>query len=131
MIAKTDPVTCAIYAKRNGLLSTPGWKRFKHIVKNQKKLTRMINQTRLHQIRHSVHYKFGVRVPRNHQQAMLFNQENKNTKWQDAELIELAQLDEYDCFNDLGKDLDCLIATRESPYIWFMISNMMVIIKYN
>ena len=35
-IAKTDPVTCAIYAKRNGLLNTPGWKRFKPIVKNQK-----------------------------------------------------------------------------------------------
>ena len=53
LIAKTDPVTCAIYAKRNGLLNTPGWKRFKPIVKNQKKLTRMINQTRLHQVRHS------------------------------------------------------------------------------
>ena len=53
LIAKTDPVTCAMYAKRNGLLSTPGWKRFKHIVKNQKKLTRIINQTRLHQVRHS------------------------------------------------------------------------------
>ena len=24
LIAKTDPVTCAIYAKRNGLLNTPG-----------------------------------------------------------------------------------------------------------
>ena len=36
LIAKTDPVTCAIYAKQNGLLSTPGWKRFKSIVKNQK-----------------------------------------------------------------------------------------------
>ena len=48
LIAKTDPVTCTIYAKKNGLLSTPGWKRFKPIVKNQKKLTRMINQARLH-----------------------------------------------------------------------------------
>ena len=31
VIAKDDPVTCAIYAKENGLLDTPGWKQFKSI----------------------------------------------------------------------------------------------------
>ena len=36
LITKTDPVTCAIYAKRNGLLNTPEWKRFKPIVKTRK-----------------------------------------------------------------------------------------------
>ena len=46
-IAADDPVTCAIYAKKMNLLDEPGWKRFKKIIKNQKKLTRMINQTRL------------------------------------------------------------------------------------
>ena len=35
LIAKTDPVTCTIYAKRNSLLNTPGWKRF-----NQLSITR-------------------------------------------------------------------------------------------
>ena len=29
LIAADDPVTCAIYAKDNDLLSLPGWKRFK------------------------------------------------------------------------------------------------------
>jgi hypothetical protein len=29
IIAVDDPVTCAIYARENGLLDQPGWKRFK------------------------------------------------------------------------------------------------------
>ena len=35
-IAADDPITCAIYAKDNGLLDTPGWKRFKSIARRQK-----------------------------------------------------------------------------------------------
>jgi len=31
LIAADDPVTCAIYAKENGLLDLDGWKRFKGI----------------------------------------------------------------------------------------------------
>jgi hypothetical protein len=47
IIAVDDPVTCAIYASENGLLDQPGWKRFKHIVKNEKKFTHMVNQAKL------------------------------------------------------------------------------------
>jgi hypothetical protein len=35
-IAKDDQVTCAIYAKENGLLDLPGWKQFKSIARCQK-----------------------------------------------------------------------------------------------
>ena len=38
IIAKDAPVACAIYARDNNLLDTPGWKRFKRIAKKQKKL---------------------------------------------------------------------------------------------
>jgi hypothetical protein len=38
IIAVDDPVTCAIYARENVLLDQPGWKRFKHIAKNKKKV---------------------------------------------------------------------------------------------
>ncbi len=31
LIAADDPITCAIYAKENGLLNLDGWKRFKGI----------------------------------------------------------------------------------------------------
>jgi hypothetical protein len=45
-----DPVTVALYAQRNGLLSTPGWKRCKRYIKNPKTLARMINQTKLKRV---------------------------------------------------------------------------------
>jgi hypothetical protein len=38
MIGKFDPVTCTEYAHRMNLLSTPGWKRFRHSYKNPKKV---------------------------------------------------------------------------------------------
>ena len=47
IIGADDPVACAIYARDNGLLDTPGWKRFKTIAKRQKKLLRMVNQAKL------------------------------------------------------------------------------------
>jgi hypothetical protein len=47
IIAANDTVTCAIYARENGLLDQPGWKRFKHIAKNEKNFTRMVNQAKL------------------------------------------------------------------------------------
>ena len=37
-IAKDDPVTCAFYPKKHGLLDLPGWKQFKNIAKKQKKM---------------------------------------------------------------------------------------------
>ena len=42
IIAADDPVTCALYAKKNNLLNTPGWKRFKDIAKRDKKMIRKL-----------------------------------------------------------------------------------------
>ena len=47
IIAADDPVSCALYAKRNGLLSTPGWIRFKCLAKCEGKLLHMVNQAKL------------------------------------------------------------------------------------
>ena len=47
LIAADDPVTCAVYAKKHDLLHLDGWKRLKHIAKNQKQLTRAINQSKI------------------------------------------------------------------------------------
>jgi hypothetical protein len=47
VIAADDPVSCVLYARENGLLDKPGWKRFKHIAKREKKFTRMVNQAKL------------------------------------------------------------------------------------
>jgi hypothetical protein len=53
VIAADDPVSCAIYARENDLLDKPGWKRFKHIAKREKKFIRMVNQAKLRSYNHS------------------------------------------------------------------------------
>jgi hypothetical protein len=97
-----DPVTVSVYAKDNGLLSTPGWKRCKPYVKNFKRLSRMVNQRNLKNFRNRPVYKCGYQVPRNHEEAVFIDEKNGNTKWQDSEKLEMAQLFEYKCFEDLG-----------------------------
>jgi len=44
VIAKSDPVSCAIYAKENGMLHLPGWQQFTRLARRQKKLIRLPNQ---------------------------------------------------------------------------------------
>ena len=103
LIAKDDPVTCAEYAQRNGLLDIPGWKRFKRLAKNEKKITRLVNQAKLKSYRRDPFWKFGFLVPRNHSQAVELDEKNGNTKWQDSEAVEMLQLIEYDTFIDKGE----------------------------
>ena len=43
IVIKDDPVSVASYADENNLIDTIGWKRVKHIAKNQKKLQRMVD----------------------------------------------------------------------------------------
>ena len=103
VIAADDPVTCAAYAKEKGLLEEEGWRRFKRIAKRQKKLVRLMNQSKLRAVRTLPIFKYGFLVPRNHEQAVDIDERNGNTKWQDAEKTETVQLDEYDTFIDKGK----------------------------
>ena len=53
LIAADDPVTCAEYANKHDLLHLDGWKRIKLIGKNQKQLTRAVNQSKIRQVRRS------------------------------------------------------------------------------
>ena len=45
---------------------------------------------------------YGILVPRNHQQAVDLDYANGNTKWQEAESLEIDKVDEYDAFIDKG-----------------------------
>ena len=98
-----DPVSVSLYARENNLLDQDGWKRCKHYTKNVKMFARMINQARLKNLRQKPVYKYGFQVPRNHEEAMFIDAKNGNTKWRDAEKLEIDQLFEYECFDDLGK----------------------------
>jgi Reverse transcriptase (RNA-dependent DNA polymerase) len=62
----------------------------------------MINQAKLKSYKREPFWKFGVHVPRNHAQAMELDKQNGNTKWQDAEGIEMGQLLEYNTWIDKG-----------------------------
>jgi hypothetical protein len=97
-----DAVTVSLYAQRNGLLQTPGWKRCKKYAKNPKKLARMINQARLKSHRLKPVYKYGFQVPRNHDEAVRIDERFGNKKWQDAEVLEIQQLFEYKFADDQG-----------------------------
>jgi len=98
VIAGTDPVTMAAYAKEHNLLDTPGWKQFKRYVKNPKMIARAAKQTALKRSRTGIRIKFGFRVPRTIQEARRLDDRNGNTLWQEAIQQELEQLDDYDTF---------------------------------
>ena len=103
IIAADDPVSCVIYVKENNLLEEEGWKRFKRLAQRQKKLIRLLNQAKLQSFRTKLVYMFGHLVPRNHDQAMQLDKKNGNTRWRDAELLELKQIMEYKTFLDKSK----------------------------
>jgi hypothetical protein len=44
VIWANNPVMCATYAKRQGLLDTPGWKQFKRLASREKKFQHQVNQ---------------------------------------------------------------------------------------
>jgi hypothetical protein len=102
IIAVDDPVTCTIYARENSLLDQPGWKRFKHIVKSEKKFTHIVNQAKLKSFHTAPKYKYGHEIPRTYEQAKRIDQKNGNTLWGDATVLELNQIDEYATFIDKG-----------------------------
>ena len=103
MIAADDPVTCDIYAKKHDLLHLDGWKRLKHIAKNQKQLTRAIIQSKIRQVRRSAVYQFGFLIPKDYRQALQLDEQNGNSKWYDATKLEMDQINEYKVFQDHGK----------------------------
>ena len=103
VIAADDPDTCAEYAKKHDLLHLDGWKRLKHIAKNQKQLTRAINQSKIRQVRRSAVYQFGFLIPKDYKQALQLDEQNGNSKWYDATKLEMDQISEYKVFQDHGK----------------------------
>ena len=74
--AADDPVTCAVYAQKQYLLHLDGWKRHKHIAKNQKHLTRAINQSKIRQEKRSAVYQFGLLIPKDYKQALQLDEQN-------------------------------------------------------
>jgi hypothetical protein len=104
-----DPITLAIYARKNDLLKTPGWKRLSHIAqdvaKERNKIRSMIHQYHVCKGKRTQGpvYKFGIQIPRNVKEAYELDAKNGNTKWQDAMGEEIDSLLEFCTFVDKGK----------------------------
>jgi hypothetical protein len=119
IFGKDNPVTCAVYAREHGLLGEEGWKQLKGIVKREKKMLRMVNQSRIKATRNAPRYKFGYRIPHNYNEAMQFDLKNGNTLWREATDLEMLQLAEYDSYLQRpGPQGHCTTSDRiqEDPY---------------
>ena len=45
---------------------------------------------------------YGIQVPRDYKEALLLDEQNGNTKWQDCTALEMQQLRDYQTFIDKG-----------------------------
>ena len=63
IIVADDQVTCAGYAMKHSLLNLTGWWRFRNIARNQKSLTRAVDQTENRQVRWFATYHFSYLIP--------------------------------------------------------------------
>ena len=135
LIAADDPVTWAEYAKKHDLLHLDGWKRLKHIAKNQKQLTRAINQSKRRQVRRSAVYQFGFLILKDYKQALQLGEQNGNSKWYDVTKLEMDQINEYKVFQEHGKaqydPMSRKVSNAPNGYqkirvhLIFLLSNMM------
>ena len=134
LTAADDPVTCAVYAKKHDLLHLDGWKRLKHIAKNQKQLTRAINQSKIRQVRRSAVYQFGFLIPKDYKQALQLDEQNGNSKWYDATKLEMDKSMNIRSFKTMGKPSFIpnrgryqmpQVDTRKSGSTSSLLSNMM------
>lgn len=103
VFAKDDPITCAKYALKHGLLDLPGWRRFRRLAKREQKMKRMAKHIQAFNARRGPVYMFGIQVPQSIAEAKRLDEENRNTLWQDAIKKEMDQLKEYKTFRKLER----------------------------
>ena len=118
IIANDDPASCAQYALNNDLLYTEGWRQFRRLAKNMKKLTRQINQAKLCSYRTAPTYKYGFEVPKNYDHACRLDDKFGTSRWKEAVIKELGQLDEYEVFDDLGHKNSDYDKSKLKGYKW-------------
>ncbi len=98
-----DTTSVAKYAKEQGLLDTPGWKKLQKFARRVKKFLRMNKQTKLQHLPCGICFKFGVQVPRNWKEAMELDAKNNSTLMQDAIKKEMDHIAAYGKFRDIGR----------------------------
>ena len=68
------------------------------MIKEEKQLTRAIEQSKIRQVWHAQKYIFGFLIPRNYTEALGFDKAYNNSKWYGATKAELDSIHSYEVF---------------------------------
>jgi hypothetical protein len=124
IMAKDYCITCAKYAKDNGLLEKPGWKSLQRIASCTVKFAQLYQQAKLHTERRSPTYKFAILLPTDCNCALRIDKDKDNQLWKLSIGTEMDQIDEYDTFHKIGREVQSLhMITNASVSTLFLLSN--------
>ena len=110
MMRRYYQIYLANSAHDNDLTDKPGWKQLCCYVKNTKKMNRLLKSVKANQRRNTVKIKFGVKIPSDHKEAMIFYSYNGNTRWKYDDLLELNQIYNFGPFESL-----CIVRNVRMP----------------
>ena len=65
-------------------------------------MNRLLKASKAKYQSNKVKINFGVKIPRDHKEAMVFDSDNVNTNWKDDEILELTQIYNFGPFEYLG-----------------------------
>ena len=97
-----DIIYLSKYARDHDLLDDPGWKKLFRYVKNTKNMKCLLKDAKDKQCRNTFKIKFGMNIPCDHKETMVFDTDNGNTNFKDANILELKQIYNFYPFNSLG-----------------------------
>ena len=112
LIAANDPLSCAIYSKKNKFIDLPRWKRLKELAKRPGQLFRLINQVKFWKFGNKTKFNYGFEIPRNHKHATEIDKQNGITLWQDATELELKSMAAYEFFKTSVIRKHLLLSTK-------------------
>ena len=96
------PIQFAKYARERDLLKNPVWKQLLRYVKNIKKMKHLLKYAKAKQCQNTVKIKFGMNITRGHKELKIFDADNGNTNWKDADLLKIKKIYNFDPFNSIG-----------------------------
>ena len=101
MMLRDDTIQLAQYDCDQYLLDNPVYKQLCCYVKKTKKMNRLLKNAKYKQLLNAVNIKLGMNIPCKHNDEIMFDAENGNTNWKDAEFFEINQIYNFDPFDSL------------------------------
>ena len=97
------PIACAKYGLKNNLLQKDGWKRLQTVAKKMNKMLESVNKAKIQSVQQKPKFKYGVKIPRGYNKAVIFDKDNDNKLWQEAIALEMEHMESFTVFKDIGK----------------------------